>query len=216
MERSFSIFRLLELLFLFSMLPLALASGLFPRPWVIYLFAAGIPLTIWLRFVRKRPWTDFWTGPESSVRSSDLLHVISRFGINSIALVVLTLGLYPDKLLSFPAAFPIRWLAVMILYPLIMVYPQELVFRMYFAERYAGLLATDRWLIVVNALLFGWVHILYGNMLAVVLSGIGGALFMDTYLRTRSMKLVWLEHVLYGNLVFTIGLGEFFYSGWAG
>ena len=71
-------------------------------------------------------------------------------------------------------------------------------------------------MIVINALLFGWAHMLYGNWLAIVLSGIGGALFMDTYLRTRSVRLVCIEHALYGNLIFTIGLGEYFYSGWAG
>ena len=33
------------------------------------------------------------------------------------------------------------------------------------------------------------------------------------YRRTRAMGPVWLEHVTYGLLLFTIGLGEFFYDG---
>jgi hypothetical protein len=46
-----------------------------------------------------------------------------------------------------------------------------------------------------------------------LLTLIGGWFFAETYARTRSMRLVWLEHALYGCLVFTIGLGDYFYHG---
>ena len=208
--------RIIELFFLFAVAPVLLSLGIFPRPWVIYLVLAGIPIVLWLRFVRKSPWNVFWTGPRSPISPDERNRVLSRFGINAIVVVAIMLMWHPDDLLSFPAAFPVRWLAVMILYPLVMVYPQELFFRLFFTERYGDLLGTKVWVIILNGLLFGWAHMLFGNWLAVVLSAVGGALFMDTYLRTRSMKLVWLEHALYGNLIFTIGLGEYFYSGWAG
>ncbi len=41
----------------------------------------------------------------------------------------------------------------------------------------------------------------------------GGWLFADTYRQSRSLWLVCLEHALYGDLIFTIGLGTFFYHG---
>ena len=50
-------------------------------------------------------------------------------------------------------------------------------------------------------------------MLAVALCVIGGWLFADTYSRTRSLWLASAEHALYGCLVFTVGLGRYFYGG---
>ena len=207
--------RLIELFLLFAIAPMLLLLGIFPKPWVMYLFIIGIPIVLWVRLVKKEDWSFLWRGPQANV-PSDLSRIISRFSINAIGIVILMFGWYPDQLLAYPAEFPFRWLALMVLYPLVMVYPQELFFRLFFAERYGDLLHTKKWVIIVNGLLFGWAHMLFGNWLAVILSTIGGALFMDTYLRTRSMKLVCFEHALYGNLIFTIGLGEFFYSGWAG
>ena len=42
---------------------------------------------------------------------------------------------------------------------------------------------------------------------------IGGALFAWRYERSRSFWAVWVEHVLWGWLVFTVGLGVFFFTG---
>lgn len=208
--------RILELILVYAVAPLFLLLGIFPRPWIIYLLVVAVPIILWLRVGQKKQWSSFWKGGADDVYTAELARIVSRFGMNAVGIVVLTFAWFPEKLLTFPGAFPFHWLAVMFLYPMIMVYPQELFFRMFFAERYGEVLRSKKWVIIVNALLFGWAHILFGSWIAVVLSGIGGALFMDTYLRTRSMKLVWIEHSLYGNLIFTIGLGEFFYSGWAG
>jgi hypothetical protein len=41
----------------------------------------------------------------------------------------------------------------------------------------------------------------------------GGLLFARDYARHRSLSLTCLEHSLYGCLIFTIGLGRFFYTG---
>ena len=209
-------FRISELILLFALGPMVLLLGILPKPWVLYLILAGIPITIWLVLHRKNTWSDFWSGPREGGYQTEFVRILSRFGINAIGIVVLTFVWFPEKLLLFPQEFPFRWLAVMVLYPLFMVYPQELFFRMFFVERYGDLLVSKKWVIVVSAILFGWAHILFGNWTAVLLSGVGGVLLMDTFLRTRSMKLVCIEHALYGNLIFTIGLGEFFYSGWAG
>lgn len=201
---------------LYAFGPLVLALGVLPKPWVIYLYVIAVPVLLWLRYGRRRTWREQWMGTAPAPTHIEVTRIISRFGVNSVFLVILTLVVAPDALLAFPAAYPFRWLAVMVLYPLLMVWPQELFFRSFFLERYQPLLGTGWRLLLVNAVLFGWAHMLYGSMLSVVLSALGGLLFMDTYLRTRSMKYVWLEHALYGDLLFTIGLGEYFYSGWAG
>jgi hypothetical protein len=48
---------------------------------------------------------------------------------------------------------------------------------------------------------------------APLLSAPAGLLLALTYRRTRSVGPVWLEHVIYGLLLLTLGLGEFFYDG---
>jgi membrane protease YdiL (CAAX protease family) len=65
----------------------------------------------------------------------------------------------------------------------------------------------------LNAFCFGYMHIIFHNWVAVVLTIIGGFLFAVTYNKTRSTLLVSIEHSLFGCLIFTIGLGEFFYKG---
>jgi uncharacterized protein len=105
------------------------------------------------------------------------------------------------------------WAIVMLLYPLLSVYPQELIFRAYFFHRYQALFGAGWTMIAASALAFGFVHIAFGNWISVVLSTIGGFLFALTYHQSGSLFLACLEHAFFGNFIFTIGLGQFFYHG---
>lgn len=51
------------------------------------------------------------------------------------------------------------------------------------------------------------------NWLAVAMTMAGGGLFAWRYDRSRSLAAVWVEHALWGCLIFTIGLGRYFYLG---
>jgi uncharacterized protein len=95
---------------------------------------------------------------------------------------------------------------VIVLYPLLSVIPQELIFRKFFFFRY-GMFFTPYVLIVLNALVFSFVHLVFKNYIALVLTFVGGILFITTYIKTKSFSLVCIEHALYGDLLFTIGLG---------
>lgn len=119
----------------------------------------------------------------------------------------------PQLLFSFVRRSPGFWAVVMLLYPLLSVYPQELIFRAYFFQRYRILFGAGWGMIVASALAFGFVHIVLGNWISVVLSAIGGFLFALTYQQSGSLPLTCLEHAFYGNFIFTIGLGQFFYHG---
>ncbi|HXB22539.1 MAG TPA: hypothetical protein VNV88_14225 [Candidatus Solibacter sp.] len=44
-------------------------------------------------------------------------------------------------------------------------------------------------------------------------STIGGLLFALTYQQSGSLLLACIEHAIFGNFIFTIGLGQFFYHG---
>jgi hypothetical protein len=119
----------------------------------------------------------------------------------------------PERLFLIVRRAPLLWAAIMVLYPLVSVYPQEVLFRAFFFERYRPLIGQGVGAVAAGALLFGGAHVVFGNWLSVVLSGAGGVLFARTYLRSGSLALASLEHALYGNFIFTIGLGEFFYHG---
>ncbi|GBR19081.1 hypothetical protein AA3271_0383 [Gluconobacter japonicus NBRC 3271] len=67
--------------------------------------------------------------------------------------------------------------------------------------------------IVASAVAFGFAHILFLNWIAVGMTLIGGVLFASDYSRHRSLTLTCFEHSLYGCLIFTVGLGRFFYTG---
>ena len=102
----------------------------------------------------------------------------------------------------------------MCLYPALLVLPQELLFRCFFFHRYESLFGGKTWLLILcNAASFGLSHLFYGNWIAPTLSFVGGLLFAWRYATTRSLAAVSLEHALWGNYLFTIGIGWYFYSG---
>jgi membrane protease YdiL (CAAX protease family) len=115
-----------------------------------------------------------------------------------------------ELLFELPCTRPITWLAVCLLYPLVSVYPQELLYRAFFFHRYRPLFSSERTMIWINAALFGYLHLIFGNGTAVLLTTAGGWLFASTYLRTRSVWAVSIEHALWGMLLFTIGYSHYF------
>ncbi len=121
-----------------------------------------------------------------------------------------------DALFSLPRRRPELWATIMLLYPLLSVYPQEVIFRVFFFHRYGALFGRQGVVVVASAAAFGLAHVVFHNWIAVAMTLIGGLLFAATYTRTRSAFAVSVEHALYGCLVFTIGLGQYFYSGRGG
>jgi membrane protease YdiL (CAAX protease family) len=119
----------------------------------------------------------------------------------------------PQGLFFLPRARPALWLAIILLYPIFSVYPQEVMYRTFFFHRHGGLLPGPRARILVNAALFGWAHVIVHNLVAMLLTVVGGALFALTYQRSRSTLLVSAEHALYGAFVFTVGIGGMFVTG---
>jgi membrane protease YdiL (CAAX protease family) len=122
-------------------------------------------------------------------------------------------GVDRGHLFDLPRRQPWLWLLVVVFYPLLSVYPQELLFRAFLLHRYAPVFGTGRRAAVACAAAFGFVHLLFGNVLAVVVTLAGGWLFARRYQHTRSLLVVSVEHALYGITIFTVGLGRFFYHG---
>jgi len=211
-------FELFELILLFGLVPALLALA--PR-WAVSLsiLASGLialaALAFDPSFARRELLRlgDLTGGPHRQA----LRVVLLRALFIAAGLFALTALTSPAALFGFPRHRPVVWAVVMVLYPL-SAYAQELVYRPFFFHRYGRLFASPRQAIVASGLLFGWAHIMVNNVLAIGLASIAGLLFASTYARSRSTMLVSLEHALYGDIAFTIGLGSVFYSGtrWLG
>lgn len=119
----------------------------------------------------------------------------------------------PDLLFSFVKRAPQFWALILFLYPLISVFPQELLYRAFFFHLYQSLFGSGWALLLASALAFAFVHIIFRNRLAVGLSFLGGFLFAYTYQQSDSFLLTCMEHAIFGNFLFIIGLGQFFYVG---
>ena len=125
----------------------------------------------------------------------------------------LTLLMVPGRFLSFPRDSFDRYLIVIALYPFLSVLGQELAYRLLFYRRYGTLFSNRVAGILVSAAIYALAHAFYMNWVAVILSFAGGIFFAWAYARTRSFMLVWILHSLAGQVLFTSGLGVFFYHG---
>ena len=105
------------------------------------------------------------------------------------------------------------WAVVMVAYPVVSVYPQGLLYRAFFFDRYAALFPGKWATILASAAAFAFLHIVFRNWLAVALTFAGGLLFAARYADTGSLAASSFEHALYGCWLFTVGLGQFFYHG---
>ena len=101
----------------------------------------------------------------------------------------------------------------MLAYPIFSVLPQGIIYRVYFFERFKFLFSKPWQMIVVAGMFFCFAHILFNNFVALIFTLIGGLLFAWRYQKTDSWLISSLEHALYGNLLFTIGIGRFLVAG---
>lgn len=199
----------LEMLALFGFVPLVLRFAVPASWWFGVLGLAALGGWVWLR--RRGVPIGLWQGCLNQREKHTLWRLLRRFGLASLLTVLLVWAWQPANLFNLPRQQPWAWLLLVLAYPIVSVYIQELVFRGLFFERYRALL-NERWLLLLSAVVFGWAHIIFRNPYAVILTIIGGWLFGDTYGKTHSLRLVCLEHALYGNLMFTVGLGHYFFS----
>lgn len=137
--------------------------------------------------------------------------IIIRFLMIALIIVVFVLIFSRDSFFILPAERPGLWLLIMVFYPIWSVYPQELIYRTWFFHRYKDLIRNETYLIILNALLFSFSHLIFRNLLVILLTIPAGLMFAYTYRRSNSLMVVFIEHMLYGNLIFTVGLGRYFY-----
>lgn len=197
-----------ELILLFLILPLAvifwtqqISDFLMPILGGIGLLCLAILLAD-KQFKRFRlwHWQDFF---------SHLKTTLKLFIPWACILAALIYLIKPEIFLQWPLQEPELWVATLLIYPIVSVIPQEIIFRTFFFHRYKRILPSKVWRWGISTFVFGLVHMVYGNWIAMVLSWFGGGLFGYRYIQTRSTPVVVVEHAIWGSFIFTVGLGSY-------
>lgn len=200
----------IEFLLIFFLLPSALLVIPFKIPKIPILLAATIicgrllwrdPLFDKSRFHLPQPLKPF------------LKRVVIKAVVVAILLIMGLLVVAPEKIFNFPNTKTGLWLLVMILYPFLSALPQELIYRAFFFHRYQPIFPGEGQMALASVTAFAFMHIIFGNAIAPLLTIPGGYLFSRTYARTGSLPAAAIEHAAYGDIVFTVGLGVYFYNG---
>ena len=121
-----------------------------------------------------------------------------------------TMILDRNLLFNLPKNYFFLWVAVMIFYPIFSVIPQEIIFRVLFFERYSCLFKNQFLYLILNSIIFAYIHLVFQNFHAFFITLITSPVFAYAYLN-KSFKTCFLTHTIGGQLVFTYGLGKYFY-----
>ena len=121
-----------------------------------------------------------------------------------------TMILDRNLLFNLPKNYFFLWVAVIIFYPIFSVIPQEIIFRVLFFERYSCLFKNQFLCIVLNSIIFAYIHLVFHNFHAFFITLITSPIFAYAYVN-KSFKTCFLVHTIGGQLVFTYGLGKYFY-----
>lgn len=202
-------FRLLEFTSIFIGIPLVFYFDLFPIQKIVALLLVTIACVVIL-------WVDKSYDLQQLTYKPHMLgmwkKLLLRTALVAVGVFTLTILVEPDSLFVLPRERPVVWLIILALYPVLSALPQELVYREFFFQRYEKLIQPEWLLITGSAFSFAFLHIVYDNEWALLLTFAGGFMFAKTYKETRSLYWVSVEHALYGCAVFTVGLANFFYE----
>jgi membrane protease YdiL (CAAX protease family) len=148
----------------------------------------------------------------SSFTTNNLIIIFVRWFFLSLLIFIITFYFYNDKLFIIQKENPYLLFIIFFIYPFLSALPQEFIFTTFLFSRYKNLI-NQKYIIYMSAFLFMFAHVLFINFIAPFLSIFGGIIFARTYMKTKSLALVTLEHALYGNTLFFMGLGYYFWGG---
>lgn len=204
----------IEFAILFYGTPMLLVFDLLPGHKIIWLNIAALGCLYWLSSTSASSCVSIFHFTGRAIRVRDMLQrLLLRSAIVCTLLTCLMLEMHPDWLFSFPRQRPLLWMLVVILYPMLSVFQQELIYRKFFFRRYASIFPTDTAMVLASGISFAWLHVVYNNLPSLILSLIGGLVFAQSYRKSGSLLWTSIEHAVYGVLVFSIGFGRYFYSG---
>lgn len=195
-----------EAFVLFILIPLFFYFDFIPLPKVVPLLVVFLISLGYLLFSRKFNRKELGLNGFSNWRQLALRMLLAVLIVYGLTLIFI-----PERLFFLPKNNPRLWVIIMVLYPIWSAFTQELIYRSFFFYRYKTLFPNAKFQIIVNGLLFGFLHIIFGNWLAVVGSALVGLHWANAYYKHKSLMVVFIEHSFVGNLLYTFGLGSYFY-----
>ncbi len=199
-----------EFVLLFVLLPVGFRFKPFPFPIIPALWL----LTVYCLFrLLRDPSFDRTLLWNSVALRTRWLRIFLLFLVLAALIAAGIYSLHPDWLFILVRKTPWFWLLVMVLYPVLSVYPQGIVFRAFLFQRYRQIFRSPVAITIASALAFSFAHIVFRNWIAVSFTLVGGVIFAWRYRQSRSLLTSSFEHALYGCWMFTVGLGDFFYRG---
>ena len=202
--------RVVEAFLLFALIPGLLATRLIRMPLLPLLWAASL-YCFWR--LRLDGGFNLRSLGEARAAPGEWRRMLLRFLLVAGLLTALVGSVRPGLLFAFPLRRPWNWALLLGLYPPLSVFPQEVIYRAFFFNRYQFLFGKGKWLLLGSSFAFGITHLAFHNWVAVALTVPGGLLFGHSYRRNPGLLFVTCEHALYGCLLFTIGLGGFLMEG---
>jgi len=145
---------------------------------------------------------------------------ITRREVLRNAIVMLTSGIFMllmvllmdrENLFNLPKGNIVVWILLCTFYPVFSAYGQEIIYRTFLFRRYKILFKNDRLIILSSGIAFSFMHIVYYSPISMVLTLIGGLYLAYVYSKTRSVLFTAILHGILGILVFTVGLGHYFW-----
>jgi len=177
----------------------------------VFLWGAALYALFILRVVYHDHLKQIWNW--KAVTWANMKPILIRWVIACAAMTLFIWFYDPDRMFRLALERPLFIPFLMIMYPILSALPQELIFCSFFFERYKPFFGVASNMVVASAIIFAYAHVLYINPVAPTLSLVGGLIFALTYLKTKSLALVTIEHGLYGNYLFIVGLGWYFHGG---
>jgi membrane protease YdiL (CAAX protease family) len=116
-----------------------------------------------------------------------------------------------ENLFNLPRANLLVWLLLCTFYPVFSAYTQEVLFRTFQYHRYKILFSNQWSFTFASGITFGFAHIVYYSPLSMMLTLLAGLFLSFVYYKTRSVLFTAILHGLLGIVVFTIGLGQYFW-----
>ena len=198
----------MEFTLLFFGVPLLIVFG----TSIIHPSMLILPLLV-LIFVLLRFTTDFRFRELISFRVSRRSLFKNGLIVAGISLALL-LGVWifdPEDLFNLPRSNIRIWILLSVFYPLFSATGQEIIYRTFLFHRYAKLFGSEFNLIIASGVAFSFVHIVYFSWLSIILTLLAGLYFAYEYSKTRSVLFTSILHGILGDVVFAVGLGQYFW-----
>ncbi len=145
---------------------------------------------------------------------------VSRKSLIKNGLIVLAISIIllfsviifdPQNLFNLPKGNLRIWIFLCIFYPLFSAYGQEIIYRTFLFHRYRNLFKKEMVLIIASGITFSFAHVIYFSWISIILTLLAGLYFAYEYTKTRSVLFTSVLHGALGDVVFTVGLGHYFW-----